>query len=135
MSVGTLYGAARRIEVGEVPAALELPHYERVDVVAGEASVEWRGETFSRRGRTHDVRRYDDDEIGLILLIFGGLRNNVPKTGTEPIQGSCDKLPMLLDCKRPAIAKLWPLRSSIVVRASRLVRDGMVVPEIVTAFE
>ena len=31
---------------------------------------------------------------------------------------------------RPAIAKLWPSRNSIVVRASRLVSDGTVKPEI-----
>ena len=29
-----------------------------------------------------------------------------------------------LDCSSPAIAKLWPSRNSIVVRASRLVIDG-----------
>ena len=32
------------------------------------------------------------------------------------------------------MAKLCPSRSSIVVRASRLVIDGMAVPEITTAF-
>ena len=35
-----------------------------------------------------------------------------------------------LDCSSPAIAKLWPSRNSIVVRASRLVSDGTVKPEI-----
>ena len=39
-----------------------------------------------------------------------------------------------LACSSPAIAKLWPSRNSIVVRASRLVSDGMLKPEIWTAF-
>ena len=38
-----------------------------------------------------------------------------------------------LACSSPAIAKLWPSRNSIVVRASRLVSDGITKPEIVTA--
>ena len=35
-----------------------------------------------------------------------------------------------LACSSPAIAKLWPSRNSIVVRASRLVSDGIAKPEI-----
>ena len=35
-----------------------------------------------------------------------------------------------IDCSSPAIAKLWPSRNSIVVRASRLVSDGTMKPEI-----
>ena len=38
-----------------------------------------------------------------------------------------------LACSSPAIAKLWPSRNSIVVRASRLVSDGIMKPEIWTA--
>src|ERR1700740_3001716 len=61
------------------------------------------------------------------------LRNSAPSTGTEPSQGICEVRRRSLACRRPAIAKLWPSRSSIVVTASRLMSDGMVVPEIVTA--
>ena len=57
------------------------------------------------------------------------LLNSAPRT-TDPIQGSCETLRALSDDSRPAIAKLWPSRSSIVVRASRLVSDGTVKPEI-----
>ena len=35
-----------------------------------------------------------------------------------------------LACSSPAIAKLWPSRNSIVVRASRLVSDGIRKPEV-----
>src|SRR5215475_6126029 len=61
------------------------------------------------------------------------LLNKAPRTGTDPSQGICDRSLRSLACSRPAIAKLWPSRSSIVVTASRLISDGTVVPEIVTA--
>ena len=41
--------------------------------------------------------------------------------------------PRLLFCSRPAIAKLWPSRSSIVVLVWRLDRAGMSKPEMRTA--
>src|ERR1700704_1965966 len=63
------------------------------------------------------------------------LLNREPSTGTDPSQGSCERRRVSWACNRPAIAKLCPSRNSIVVIASRLISDGTVVPEIVTALE
>src|SRR5262249_23370126 len=51
----------------------------------------------------------------------------------EPIQGSCETARRLSACNRPAMEKLWPSRSSTVVRASRLLIEGTLKPLIVTA--
>src|SRR5262249_12051239 len=61
------------------------------------------------------------------------LLTNLQGAGSEPIQGSCETLRGLSVCSRPAIEKLWPSRSSTVVRASRLSSDGMLKPFAFTA--
>src|SRR5262245_2869154 len=61
------------------------------------------------------------------------LPNNAPRIGTDPIQGSWEIARRLSVCSRPAIEKLWPSRSSTVVRASRFVSDGTTNPLRVTA--
>src|ERR1700722_12716596 len=48
---------------------LGLAEQEEVDVVARQAPVERRRELLPRRGRLDEMRRDDDDEIGLVLLI------------------------------------------------------------------
>ena len=52
--------------------------------------------------------------------------NSAPITGTSPIHGRAFVWSILVFCSNPAMAKLWPLPSSIVVSARRTVSAGIV---------
>ena len=51
------------------PRDFGLPEQEEVDVVRRQRVVDRRLDLVARPRRTHEVRRDDDDEIGLVLLI------------------------------------------------------------------
>ena len=58
---------------------------------------------------------------------------SAPSIGMSPSHGTCDRLLELSDCNSPAMAKLCPLRSSIVVFALRTLIPGTVTSAIRTA--
>src|SRR5262245_39873368 len=51
------------------PRDFRLAEQKEVDVVGRQRIIERRSDDVAWPGRLHNVRRYDDDEIGFILLI------------------------------------------------------------------
>src|SRR5262249_13841882 len=128
MTIWALDVAAAVDVIPESLPLLHLTHQEKIDVIAGKVIIEWTCQFLPRAGRgtagatiwgvTTTIKSVSADWNSF-------LPNRGPRTGTEPIQGSCEMLRRLFSCSRPAIEKLWPSRSSTVVRASRLLIDGM----------
>ena len=50
---------------------LHLTHQEKVDVVGGYVIVQWTGQPLPRHARCDEMRRDDDHQIGLLLLVGG----------------------------------------------------------------
>ena len=77
--------------------------------------------------------RDDDHQIGLLLPVRGAAEQRAKDRHRADPGKLLDVALGLSSDSRPAIAKLWPSRNSTVVRASRLVSDGTLKPEICTA--
>src|SRR6202034_2355195 len=74
VAVWSLQASAARHIVGISLLALGIAHQEQVDVVGLKRRVERRREMLSRTHRPDEMRRDDDDKIGLVLLEVGGAK-------------------------------------------------------------
>src|SRR5215470_9491972 len=68
VAIGTLNLAAARYVIRIGFAHFRLSHQEEVGVIAGQPLVERRRQTLARSRRLDEMRRDDDDQIGLMLL-------------------------------------------------------------------
>src|SRR5215510_2972922 len=85
VAVGTLYLAAARHVVRIGFPHFRLPHQEEVGVVARQPLIERRRQTLSRTRRLNEMRRDDDDQIGLMLLIVHAAEQSAENwNGSQP---------------------------------------------------
>src|SRR5829696_3074961 len=82
---------------------------------------------FTRRGVTMIAR-------SVSFFSKAAERNRAPRIGTSPSQGSCCWVSLVTLWRSPAIAKLWPSRSSITVDARRTVIAGIATTPVRTEF-
>ena len=95
---------------------------------AGCGGVERRAQHVAGPRRAHQARRHDDDEVGFLLLVDGAARTARRAPARRRARAAASGRSWLMLCSRPAIAKLWPSRSSTVVLARRTISAGMVMP-------
>src|SRR5437867_8642236 len=69
VAIGTLHLAAACYVIRIGFAHFRLPHQEEVGVVARQSLIERRRQPLAWSRRLHEMRRDDDDQIGLVLLI------------------------------------------------------------------
>ena len=72
MAIRALEAAAARHVVGVALLALGIAHQEQVDVIRLKRGIERGRQMLPRTHGPHEMRRDDDDEIGLALLEVGG---------------------------------------------------------------
>src|SRR5262247_2545740 len=69
VAIGPLHLSSARYVVRIGFAHFRLSHQEEVGVIAGQPLIERRRQTLARSCRLDEMRRDDDDQIGLMLLI------------------------------------------------------------------
>src|SRR4029077_17284066 len=68
-----------------------------------------------------------------LVLLMDLERNSSPRTGISPMPGTLEYWAVVRWSSKPAMPKLWPLRSSTVVSACRVAIAGNTKPLMVTA--
>ena len=87
MAVRPLEAAAACHVVGVPLLAFGIAHQEQVDVIRLQRRIERGRQMLPRTHGLHEMRRDDDDEIGLALLEVGGSEEGA-KDGHVPSHGS-----------------------------------------------
>src|SRR6185369_8409455 len=109
-----------------------LSHQEEVGIVAGQPLVERRSQTLARSRGLHQMRRDDDDQIGLVLLIVHAAEQS-PQNWNRSQPRNLGPEPQIVGLQQAGNRKALAITQLDCCNSIALINDGTMVPEICTA--